>query len=72
MIRLHPQPSSAGIQARQDRTVRVFISSMFRDMMKERALLVKEVCPELRRKCAKRFVTFTAIKKELEELNSKT
>ena len=40
--------------------------------MKERALLVKEVCPELRRKCAKRFVTFTAIKKELEELNSKT
>lgn len=41
----------------QDRVIRVFISSTFRDMMRERDLLVKEVFPELRRKCAKRFVT---------------
>jgi tetratricopeptide (TPR) repeat protein len=30
-------------------------------MMRERDLLVKEVFPELRRKCAKRFVTFTEV-----------
>jgi nephrocystin-3 len=45
----------------QDRVIRVFISSTFRDMMQERDLLVKEVFPELRRKCAKRFVTFTEV-----------
>ena len=43
------------------RQIRVFISSTFRDMMRERDLLVKEVFPELRRKCAKRFVTFTEV-----------
>ena len=45
----------------RDRQIRVFISSTFRDMMRERDLLVKEVFPELRRKCAKRFVTFTEV-----------
>ncbi len=45
----------------KDRVIRVFISSTFRDMMRERDLLVKEVFPELRRKCAKRFVTFTEV-----------
>ena len=50
-----PQPPS------QNRVIRVFISSTFRDMMRERDLLVKEVFPELRRKCAKRFVTFTKV-----------
>ena len=45
----------------QTRQIRVFISSTFRDMMRERDLLVKEVFPELRRKCAKRFVTFTEV-----------
>ena len=43
------------------REIRVFISSTFRDMMKERDLLVKEIFPALRRKCAKRFVTFTEV-----------
>ena len=45
----------------RDRVIRVFISSTFRDMMKERDLLVKEVFPQLRRKCARRFVTFTEV-----------
>lgn len=54
-------PRSAAIQALQDRIIRVFISSTFRDMMRERDLLVKEVFPELRRTCAKRFVTFTEV-----------
>lgn len=44
-----------------DRQIRVFISSTFRDMMRERDLLVKEVFPELRRKCVQRFVTFTEV-----------
>jgi tetratricopeptide (TPR) repeat protein len=43
------------------REIRVFISSTFRDMMRERDLLVKQVFPELRRKCAGRFVTFTEV-----------
>ena len=43
----------------RDRHIRVFISSTFRDMRAERDLLVKDVFPELRRKCVKRFVTFT-------------
>ena len=45
----------------ENREIRVFISSTFRDMMQERDLLVKEVFPELRRKCAKRFVTLTEV-----------
>jgi hypothetical protein len=45
----------------KNRVIRVFISSTFRDMMRERDLLVKEVFPELRCKCAKRFVTFTEV-----------
>ncbi len=44
-----------------DRVIRVFISSTFRDMTRERDLLVKRVFPELRRKCAHRFVTFTEV-----------
>jgi nephrocystin-3 len=43
------------------RVIRVFISSTFRDMMQERELLVKQVFPELRRICAERFVTFTEV-----------
>jgi tetratricopeptide (TPR) repeat protein len=48
-------------QSKQDRVIRVFISSTFRDMMRERDLLVKEVFPALRRICTKRFVTFTEV-----------
>ena len=44
-----------------DRVIRVFISSTFRDMTRERDLLVKRVFPELRHKCARRFVTFTEV-----------
>ncbi len=45
----------------KNRQIRIFISSTFRDMMRERDLLVKQVFPELRRICAKRFVTFTEV-----------
>ena len=59
------RPAAAGPGAKaaaaQDRVIRVFISSTFRDMMRERDLLVKRVFPELRRKCARRFVTFTEV-----------
>jgi nephrocystin-3 len=38
------------------RTVRVFLSSTFRDFAEERDLLVRKVFPELRRKCRDRQV----------------
>jgi nephrocystin-3 len=38
------------------RTVRVFLSSTFRDFTEERDLLVRKVFPELRRKCRERQV----------------
>ena len=38
------------------RTVRVFLSSTFRDFAEERDLLIKKVFPELRRKCRERQV----------------
>lgn len=38
------------------RTIRVFLSSTFRDFAEERDLLVKNVFPELRRKCRERAV----------------
>ncbi|MGA2605533.1 MAG: DUF4062 domain-containing protein, partial [Verrucomicrobiia bacterium] len=56
-----PTPMNSPDQPSENRRIRVFISSTFRDMMRERDLLVKEVFPELRRKCAKRFVTFTEV-----------
>jgi hypothetical protein len=42
----------------RDRVVRVFISSTFRDMYRERDLLVKRVFPQLRKLCEERFVTW--------------
>ena len=49
------------LSAAKARVVRVFISSTFRDMQKERELLVKQVFPELRRVCDERFVAFTEV-----------
>lgn len=49
------------LPATDRREIRVFISSTFRDMMRERDLLVKRVFPALRRVCARRFVTFTEV-----------
>ncbi len=43
------------------RTVRVFVSSTFRDMQEEREQLVKHVFPALRRICAQRGVTFVDV-----------
>ena len=40
------------------RTVRVFISSTFRDMQAEREELVKRVFPQLRKLCEQRSVTW--------------
>jgi hypothetical protein len=38
------------------RTIRVFLSSTFRDFAEERDLLVRQIFPELRRKCRERQV----------------
>jgi hypothetical protein len=42
--------------APNSRTVRVFLSSTFRDFAGERELLVKTIFPELRRRCRERQV----------------
>ncbi len=42
----------------QERQIRVFISSTFRDMHAERDRLVKVVFPQLRRLCESRGVTW--------------
>lgn len=44
------------ITPNNDRTIRVFLSSTFRDFAEERDLLVRKVFPELRRKCRERQV----------------
>ncbi len=43
------------------REIRVFISSTFHDMRREREVLVKEVFPDLRRKCRERDVVLTEV-----------
>jgi nephrocystin-3 len=45
----------------QDRQIRVFISSTFRDMQAERNLLVKKIFPQLRKICEERSVTWTEV-----------
>jgi hypothetical protein len=46
-------------QPSRDRQIRVFISSMFRDMQAERDHLVKFIFPQLRKLCESRGVTST-------------
>jgi len=48
-------------QSSQSQQVRVFISSTFRDMQVERDVLVKQVSPELRRRCTERGVDFVEV-----------
>lgn len=45
----------------KQRHVRVFLSSTFSDMMKEREYLMKIIFPELRRRCKSRFVELTEV-----------
>ena len=42
--------------SQNSRTVRVFLSSTFRDFAEERDLLVRKIFPELRRRCRERQV----------------
>ena len=45
----------------ESRTVRIFLSSTFRDFALERDLLVRKIFPELRRKCRERQVTLVDV-----------
>lgn len=45
----------------QDRAIRVFVSSTFRDMREEREALIKRVFPQLRKLCNERGVAFTDV-----------
>jgi len=51
------QPETAPA-AREQRVIRVFVSSTFRDMQDEREELVKRVFPQLRKMCEDRLVTW--------------
>ncbi|MEI7902630.1 MAG: DUF4062 domain-containing protein [bacterium] len=51
-------PMNSPEPLRQDRQIRVFISSTFRDMQAERDYLVKFIFPELRRLCESRGVVW--------------
>jgi len=45
----------------EDRHIRIFISSTFRDMQDERDILVKKIFPQLRKMCEERAVTWTEV-----------
>jgi len=53
--------SSSRIDISHSRQVRVFISYTFRDMQQERDYLVKNVFPELRKRCWERQVDFVEV-----------
>ena len=48
----------AGVQTNDHRSIRVFVSSTFRDMQAERDYLVKFIFPQLRKLCESRGVTW--------------
>ena len=54
-------PMKSPEQPNQDRQIRVFISSTFRDMQEERDILVKKIFPQLRKLCEDRAVTWTEV-----------
>ena len=43
------------------RSIRVFVSSTFRDMQEERDELIKRVCPQLRQLCESRGVAWSEV-----------
>jgi hypothetical protein len=49
----------------KDRVVRVFISSTFRDMFRERDVLAKRIFQQLRRLCEERFFTWSDVDPDL-------
>jgi tetratricopeptide (TPR) repeat protein len=50
-----------GEPSTQERAIRIFVSSTFRDMVAERDVLVNRAFPQLRALCAERGVAFTEI-----------
>src|SRR6266436_4405275 len=45
----------------EQRHIRVFISSTFRDMQEERDILIKKIFPQVRKLCEERAVTWTEV-----------
>ena len=52
---------TAKTRAIEERVIRVFVSSTFRDMSTERDVLIKRVFPEIRSLCDERGVTFSEV-----------
>jgi nephrocystin-3 len=59
---IEPQPVSSWQPVwLEDRVIRVFVSSTFRDMQAERDLLIKKAFPQLRKLCEERGVIWTEV-----------
>ncbi len=56
-----PVASHQQLAGLENRTIRVFVSSTFRDMQAERDVLVKKIFPQLRKLCEERSVTWTDV-----------
>lgn len=48
-------------QKNNNREIRVFLSSTFRDMQHERDYLIKKIFPQIRHACRERLVEFTEV-----------
>lgn len=55
------QGSSSSSKKRKERNIRVFLSSTFRDMQRERDQLIKYVFPKLKQECSERGIFFTEV-----------
>lgn len=53
--------SESQILPGRDRVIHVFISSTFRDIMRERDILIKNILPQLRKMREERAVTWTEV-----------
>ena len=60
--RTHQMPDGQTSPGTRDqRTIRVFVSSTFRDMQAERDILSKKIFPQLRKLCEERAVSWTEV-----------
>ena len=55
------EKETSGFTFSEKRSIRVFISSTFRDMIEDRNELMTHSWPELRRFCAERYVDLTEV-----------
>lgn len=60
-VKTQPSAPKPVVIRPEDREIRLFISSPFRDMQDERDLIVKRVIPKIRRMCFERDINFSYV-----------